>query len=72
MATKNTKSAKQNRPRRFAEARGYPASVLRDSRTGKPIMLTRTKDSAKIRRMARESARQLIEALNDPTGLTPI
>ena len=25
MATKNTKSAKQNRPRRFAEARGYAA-----------------------------------------------
>jgi CTP:molybdopterin cytidylyltransferase MocA len=73
MATKDTKSAMQNRRRgRFAEARCYPASVLRDARTGKPIMLKRTKNSAEIRRMAREGARQLIKALNDPTGLTPI
>lgn len=27
MATKNTKRAKQNRPRRFAEARGYAAPL---------------------------------------------
>ena len=50
----------------------YPACCLVDYRTGKPIMIEHTEDSAEIRRKARESAANLLKALADPTGLTPI
>lgn len=50
----------------------YPASCLRDSKTGKPIMIEHTKDSDKIRKLARESSLNLLKALSDKTGMTPI
>ena len=50
----------------------YPASTLVDYRTGKKIMIMHTEDSAAIRKMARESSRNLLKALADKTGLTPI
>ena len=50
----------------------YPASCLIDHITKQPIMIEHTADSENIRKMARESAKQLLKALADPTGLTPI
>lgn len=50
----------------------YPSEVLRDSKTGQPIMLQYTENTEEIRRMAKESGERLIKALSDPTGLTLI
>lgn len=50
----------------------YPSSCLRDYKTGLPLMLEHTENSDAIRAEARESAKQLLDALADPTGLTPI
>lgn len=62
-------------------------TMLRDSQTGLPIVLPKIHGNKKIRnlltgkkdrtmgqwrRQAKESAENLIKALNDPTGLTPI
>jgi len=50
----------------------YSSEVLRDSKTGQPIMLQYTENTEEIRRVARESAERLIKALSDPTGKTLI
>lgn len=50
----------------------YPSECLVDFKTGKPIMIEHTENSDLIREVARQSAENLIKALSDPTGLTPI
>lgn len=50
----------------------YPAKCLINYKTGKPIMIEHTKYSNEIRRIARESADNLLKAISDKTGLTSI
>jgi len=50
----------------------YPAECLVDSKTGLPVMIRHTEDSDRIRQLAKASAENLLRALRDETGLTPI
>jgi len=50
----------------------YLSECLIDHITKQPIMLEHTERSDEIQKIARESAENLMKALNDPSEFTPI
>ena len=43
----------------------YPAKVLRDKATGKPVLIEHTKDGAAMRRLARASAKRIVDMMKN-------